>query len=249
MLLAPGGVLLLQEITTQTSAFLDATFGLTEGWWAASPSDPLRPSGYPTLDAQGWHRAFKELGFAWSASTPADPELALDQQAVFVAQKNQAWGSLPRDGRLPLLTPAPPTPPPDACHLLLGSGPMATLAAGELIRELGCRQLIWIRPHPDTRDEGRILELAQQRQVRLSLIQADISELQVAEILGQADVSSSVRGVVWVPGKTSTPSRLFSIFQHLHTALDDLDKFPDYLAVFLGVEDEKGRAIYMEQTG
>lgn len=59
-LLAPGGTLLLVEATAP-HAWLDITFGLTEGWWRFA--DDRAASGHPLLDMPGWTRWLHAAGF------------------------------------------------------------------------------------------------------------------------------------------------------------------------------------------
>jgi acyl transferase domain-containing protein/NADPH:quinone reductase-like Zn-dependent oxidoreductase/NAD(P)-dependent dehydrogenase (short-subunit alcohol dehydrogenase family) len=59
-LLAPGGLLLLLELTG-FERWVDITFGLTEGWWRFTDLD-VRPD-YPLLDRQGWRRTLSALDF------------------------------------------------------------------------------------------------------------------------------------------------------------------------------------------
>lgn len=63
-LLVPGGCFLLNEATIST-AFLDATFALTSGWWRfAEANDPARPERHgPLLSPQKWFSVLKENGF------------------------------------------------------------------------------------------------------------------------------------------------------------------------------------------
>jgi acyl transferase domain-containing protein/NADPH:quinone reductase-like Zn-dependent oxidoreductase/NAD(P)-dependent dehydrogenase (short-subunit alcohol dehydrogenase family)/SAM-dependent methyltransferase len=58
--LAPGGALLLLEAAPDTP-WLDLTFGLTAGWWAARDLR-LRPDG-PLLSAQAWQDLLVSVGF------------------------------------------------------------------------------------------------------------------------------------------------------------------------------------------
>ena len=60
-LLAPGGLLLLNEITART-VFGALTFGLTDGWWAFDAGEERLP-GSPLLDGPGWERALAAAGF------------------------------------------------------------------------------------------------------------------------------------------------------------------------------------------
>jgi acyl transferase domain-containing protein/phospholipid N-methyltransferase len=70
-LLAPGGTLLLLEVT-RTEKWVDLTFGLTEGWWKFSDRD-LRPEG-PALSASTWMQVLGEAGFR--------PEIVADSERI-----------------------------------------------------------------------------------------------------------------------------------------------------------------------
>ena len=70
-LLAPGGILLIQEIT-ETSLDFYVTFGLL----MQSFSDGERHQANPFLSTQQWHEALKEQGFAQVAIFPETQDLA-----------------------------------------------------------------------------------------------------------------------------------------------------------------------------
>jgi acyl transferase domain-containing protein/SAM-dependent methyltransferase/acyl carrier protein len=55
-LLAPGGMLVLLEVT-RPSAWLDLTFGLTDGW---SKADDGRPAGNPLLTVEQWRAVLSQ---------------------------------------------------------------------------------------------------------------------------------------------------------------------------------------------
>ncbi len=59
-LLAPGGMLVLLELTRPTIE-LDVTFGLTDGWWRFTDRD-VRPD-HPILGAGAWPELFLRAGF------------------------------------------------------------------------------------------------------------------------------------------------------------------------------------------
>ena len=59
-LLAPGGLLVLLEVT-QRESWIDLTFGMTEGWWRFKDHD-LRPD-YPLLSPQAWTAVLNDQGF------------------------------------------------------------------------------------------------------------------------------------------------------------------------------------------
>lgn len=243
-LLAPGGVLVLQEITTQASAFLDATFGLTEGWWAAEPGDACRPGGgYPTLPPQAWQQALGRTGFAWSACTPAGG--ALEQQAVFVAQKSvTAWdGGAVGSVRL--------REESESWYVLAGEqGDLVTaLAAQELIVTFDARRLTWVRfgvggaASYAQDEEDRAFQLAHEAGVDLQVFEgtrgSEIVTPEVQSLLKGGDV----RGVVWVTKDSGPQSSTFAALQQLHVDLDRLDRIPRRLVILHGIESERNHPL------
>jgi len=68
--LAPGGLLLMMEITAR-ERWVDLSFGLTEGWWRFTDSDLRRD--YPLLERPAWLRLLAELGFEAAALNPEHP--------------------------------------------------------------------------------------------------------------------------------------------------------------------------------
>lgn len=94
--LAPGGLLVLLEGTGR-QAWVDLTFGLTEGWWRFSDDD-LR-SSHPLLPADAWTRVLGEEGYAdpralWLPG--AENRLGPSAQAVLVARAPEVS---PEEGR------------------------------------------------------------------------------------------------------------------------------------------------------
>ncbi|NEP57199.1 MAG: SDR family NAD(P)-dependent oxidoreductase [Symploca sp. SIO2G7] len=88
-LLAPGGILVLLEVTTQTK-WADLVFGLLEGWWKFSDYE-LRPD-YPLLSRQQWQKVLNEVGFTEVVSLPEVVEEmpeALSQETVIVSKAAQ----------------------------------------------------------------------------------------------------------------------------------------------------------------
>jgi amino acid adenylation domain-containing protein/FkbM family methyltransferase len=127
-LLAPGGLLLLQE-GTAALRWLDLTFGLTEGWWHFADA-PLR-TGHPLLAAEAWRTLLAAQGFA--ATATVDPARhggggELLRQAVVVA----------RAGAEPALRPAAAAGPGDV-YLILGDGGGLGARLAALLRAAGCR--------------------------------------------------------------------------------------------------------------
>ena len=83
-MLAPGGTLLLLEITAPQRWF-DLTVGLTEGWWKFADAD-LRPA-YTTLQADQWRAVLEEAGFDCAMAVPANTaSWSLGRQQVVVAR-------------------------------------------------------------------------------------------------------------------------------------------------------------------
>jgi len=64
-LLAPGGLLILTEVTGQ-ARWLELTFGLTDGWWNFEDAD-IRSWG-PLLTCPAWESLLGECGFAQASS-------------------------------------------------------------------------------------------------------------------------------------------------------------------------------------
>jgi 1-acyl-sn-glycerol-3-phosphate acyltransferase len=81
-LLAPGGLLVLQEITRRPR-WLDVVFGITDGWWAFADTD-LRPA-HALLDPPTWQRVLAEMGLEEPA-TFSESEDALPGQSVLLAR-------------------------------------------------------------------------------------------------------------------------------------------------------------------
>ncbi|CAH0301676.1 Trans-aconitate 2-methyltransferase [Roseomonas sp. CECT 9278] len=100
-LLAPGGWIALLEATAP-APWVDATFGLTPGWWRFD--DALRHD-HPLLAAPAWEAALTAAGLA-DATTLRPPEALLLDQAVIVARR----------------------PPPAIRARVLGDGPLAQAA-------------------------------------------------------------------------------------------------------------------------
>ncbi|MBP5971177.1 SDR family NAD(P)-dependent oxidoreductase [Brasilonema sp. CT11] len=79
-LLAPGGILVLLEVTTAEN-WIDLTFGLTEGWWKFRDLD-WRPN-YPILSPTRWQELLAKTGF--SQTETLNPG-GLSPQVLFLAQ-------------------------------------------------------------------------------------------------------------------------------------------------------------------
>ncbi|MCB8984309.1 MAG: SDR family NAD(P)-dependent oxidoreductase [Ardenticatenaceae bacterium] len=87
-LLAPGGLLLLLEMT-HPIRWIDLSFGLTDGWWRFVDAD-VRPS-YPLLNREGWLSLLADVGFEAGTAVPHREDL-LSEQAILLARKPVAPG-------------------------------------------------------------------------------------------------------------------------------------------------------------
>ncbi|MBN3888579.1 MAG: SDR family NAD(P)-dependent oxidoreductase [Nostoc sp. JL31] len=84
-LLAPGGILVLLEVTDR-HCWLDLSFGLTPGWWLFADRW-LRPN-YPLLSSAEWQNVLQANGFTSAvAIAPKNQVIGSLAQAVIVAQK------------------------------------------------------------------------------------------------------------------------------------------------------------------
>jgi acyl transferase domain-containing protein/predicted O-methyltransferase YrrM len=84
-LLAPGGVLLLLEVT-EPQNWIDVTFGLTDGWWKFV--DEALRGGYPLLSAPAWRAVLEATGFDEVSAVPdrAAVQGVLSRQALVLAR-------------------------------------------------------------------------------------------------------------------------------------------------------------------
>ncbi|WP_419897686.1 SDR family NAD(P)-dependent oxidoreductase [Roseomonas sp. USHLN139] len=107
-----GGALLLNEVTALQD-FATLTFGLTDGWWAATDADRRIP-GSPLLSAPAWRAAFARAGFAASAAfgLPGEENEEKFGQSILVALRDAP----PLAVAPPVLPAAAPVavPPPPA---------------------------------------------------------------------------------------------------------------------------------------
>ena len=100
-LLAPGGTLVLSEVTRR-SAWLDLIFGVFDGWWRFADLD-LRPD-HPLLTAGSWRQVLHECGFD-PGVTVADPDREGGTQASVIMAAKPADAekrSRPAPGRRPV---------------------------------------------------------------------------------------------------------------------------------------------------
>ena len=98
-LLAPGGTLVLVEVTAP-QRWVDLTFGLTDGWWKFTDAE-LRPT-YPLLSADRWCGVLEGAGFGRVRALPEPGATAgpLDEQGVIVGVRENVSGARRRLDRL-----------------------------------------------------------------------------------------------------------------------------------------------------
>ena len=93
-LLAPGGLLILQEMT-QPLRWIDVTFGMTEGWWRFTDRE-LRPD-YLLLNSDQWLKLLHDVGFEVATSisnadgqgSGDDGQSSVAYQSVLIARAPQ----------------------------------------------------------------------------------------------------------------------------------------------------------------
>ena len=91
-LLAPGGLLVLLEITRRP-AWLNIIFGITEGWWKFNDKE-LRPD-HPLLEADQWLQLLAREGFENVSALSDSPDVGRAGQTVFLAHTPVAAKSMP----------------------------------------------------------------------------------------------------------------------------------------------------------
>ncbi len=91
-LLAPGGLLLMLEVTAP-ERWIDITFGLTDGWWRFT-DEGVRP-GYPLLSRGEWLDLLAGCGFEAAQALPEETELSKEAillaRKPFAGQEPQGW--------------------------------------------------------------------------------------------------------------------------------------------------------------
>ena len=108
-LLAPGGLLLLLEISS-SRRWLDLTFGLTEGWWRFQ--DIGRRATHPLLGPDAWTALLTEEGFSEAVALPLHDEAGGPLDQALIIARNAMAGQPPSP-------PATPTSQAPGIWLLL----------------------------------------------------------------------------------------------------------------------------------
>lgn len=86
--LRPGGIVLLNEVSTR-SLFAHVTFGLLEGWWL-SEDQPLRMEDAPGLYPAAWRTVLGQEGFT-GVALPVPEAHVLGQQVVVACSDGVVW--------------------------------------------------------------------------------------------------------------------------------------------------------------
>jgi acyl transferase domain-containing protein/NADPH:quinone reductase-like Zn-dependent oxidoreductase/acyl carrier protein len=85
-LLAPGGCLVLNELT-RPRRWLDLIFGLTEGWWLFEDTD-LRPE-HALLSPAAWRQVLTETGFESAVTVPEKGQQFEDARVVLARRPDE----------------------------------------------------------------------------------------------------------------------------------------------------------------
>lgn len=157
-LMAPGGLLLLQEGTFR-QLWLDLIFGLTEGWWRFADTE-LRPD-HALLSGAAWETQLRGSGFSQVVSLPG--ETARRQvsfpQAVIVAQADATGAVTGAEARGHALVLADPDVGPQLAAARRAAGGACTVAyPGEAFAASGERTYT-VRP-TSADDFQRLVEAA-----------------------------------------------------------------------------------------
>lgn len=91
--LAPGGMLMFQEVVRRRAAW-DNIFGLLEGWWKYTDTD-LRPHS-ALLEREQWKSLLNECGFTDVGSFHCSPNVDEVEQSVFISFAPQSVGQTER---------------------------------------------------------------------------------------------------------------------------------------------------------
>ena len=133
-LLAPGGVLALNEVTA-VQDFATLTFGLTTGWWAFRDSERRLP-GAPLADPERWRIVLAESGFP-ELATLGLTETGPHAQAILLARRDLRPAPPAPVGQCVTLPQPQTTPAPS--RAAVNAAPAATLEA--VIREEAAQTL------------------------------------------------------------------------------------------------------------
>ena len=133
-LLAPGGALVLQEITRQP-LWLDVVFGLTDGWWRFRDLE-LRPK-HPILEERAWRSLLERCGFVDVAAVADKDRAGEAAQTVLVAWRPEEEAHAARPDR----------------RFLVFADAGGTAQRLEERLERGGASCVTVRPGPDADDD------------------------------------------------------------------------------------------------
>jgi len=90
-LLAPGGVIVLQE-SVRSARWVDFIWGLTDGWWAFQ-DEALRMES-PLLGLDAWGRVLRDAGFETVRAFPSDAGHSIDTGLIVAIKSGTAEGTI-----------------------------------------------------------------------------------------------------------------------------------------------------------
>ncbi|MEM1168904.1 MAG: SDR family NAD(P)-dependent oxidoreductase [Cyanobacteria bacterium P01_H01_bin.35] len=213
-LLAPGGMLVLLEVTTR-QWWLDFVFGLLDGWWRFQDTE-LRPD-YPLLSRSQWPEVLSENGFTEVVILPEAegiPE-ALLEQSVIIAQATPTESSeSPTPKEWLILADSQGRGQKLATQLELAGDVCTLVFAGDKYEKLPSGELTLNRDNPQE-FEQLVAEVASSSPALYGVVQCWTTEIVVGEKIeelsrrGCGSTLSLVQGLV--KGGLSKPPRLWLV--------------------------------------
>ncbi len=176
-LVAPGGFLLLNEVTALQD-YATLTFGLTDGWWAFEDAE-RRIANAPLLDVAGWRGVLAAAGFPRLASFGLPGETAeRASQSVLVAVRDAAQDDEVAPANLADIVAAEvaralslPVDKLDRRGRFMDFG-IDSILGGQVVARLNTVLGLTLRPtvlfdHPSVRDLARHIERTHGGEIRL----------------------------------------------------------------------------------
>ena len=213
-MLAPGGMLVLLEVTTR-QWWLDLVFGLLEGWWRFQDTELRRD--YPLLSRQQWQEVLRERGFTEVVTLPeidGIPEFLLEQSVV-IAQVSPTELSVSPTPKEWLILADSQGRGQKLAEELEREGDICTLVfAGEKYQKLPSGEFT-LNPYNPQEFEQLMTEVASSKGALYGVVQCWTTEIgegeKIEELLrlGCGSTLSLVQGLVKV--SLSSPPRLWLV--------------------------------------
>jgi len=187
-LLAPGGILVLYEATTQVF-WVDLVFGLLEGWWKFQDYQ-LRPD-YPLLSKSKWKEALEEIGFTQVVTLPEVDGMSeiLSQQAVIVASAPQTIESIVSTSKGWLLLADKKGVAQQLAHQLNSQGDLCTLVfRGDKYEQISPTEFI-INPNNPSEYEQLIGNLVTESSSLYGVVQCWSMEAGVEKVINSEELA------------------------------------------------------------